>query len=908
LRRVAHTQLTSDPAGTDIVDTTYDSFGRVASVSNPYRSTSDPSYGITRYGYDALSRLASITLADGSSSTFAYGTGSPQCPNSAPGYPVTATDEAGNARMIFTTVEGAIREVDEPGSSGLNQYTCYTNDSLERLVAITQGAQTRTYKYDMLSRLVSTKQPEETGVCSSDPSNPSTCYTYDADGNVLTRTDARGVTTTYAYNALNQLTSKQYSDGTPVANFWYNYNSATIGNWTQSGLQNVYGRLYATCTSNAVGACPGGYSATVYSYDAMGRVANYWQCTPYNCGASAWEMTYNYDKAGDVASWTHPAGFTITNTINAARQITQIQSNLVDSSHPQYLAQNIAYTPWGAEQTLENGCAGSGCTNILETYAYNNRLQPVMIELGNTSNASANYCLVYNYYAGPGEPTSCAAPAQGNSGNNGNVMGYYYQDNVNPTLGHTATYTYDSLNRLASAVATAGSTYSYTFSYDRYGNMTCNKTQGQCTTLTFPSNNGSTTNQPNNPYYTFDAAGNLTADGTGAGSHTYQWDAEERLISVDGGATDSLTYNALGQKVQWSGYQLLWDSGGRWAGRYYGGWNVSGAFYLGARSLGIYLDQFYGVHVNHLGSVMANTNAAGSESGDVMFYPWGLVWGGAAQDWSFSGFEYEDNTAATLDPTLFRDYAILKGRWLSPDPLGGDVTNPQSLNRYAYALNNPTTFVDPLGLDATGCTQATMADGTQGYGCSGPDSVTVIASAGAIGLIGNLGGVESPPPLIFQPGRSYGGGGGGAPASKSPPKPEVPLNPFATQVFAQVYSNLNFLDPAPCGGGFFGFRGLEGNLGLAKAGAYVIGMQDSQSGSSLGTLVEGGVGPLSVGNETAVSPASGNVESSTLVFLGAGVGAFGGFNQGQIQLGLYGSADVVGGGAYVSLVPAGTCH
>jgi hypothetical protein len=38
------------------------------------------------------------------------------------------------------------------------------------------------------------------------------------------------------------------------------------------------------------------------------------------------------------------------------------------------------------------------------------------------------------------------------------------------------------------------------------------------------------------------------------------------------------------------------------------------------------------------------------------------------------------------------------GRWMTPDPLGGDVTNPQSLNRYAYALNNPTTFVDPLGL------------------------------------------------------------------------------------------------------------------------------------------------------------------------------------------------------------------
>src|ERR1700748_1936466 len=29
------------------------------------------------------------------------------------------------------------------------------------------------------------------------------------------------------------------------------------------------------------------------------------------------------------------------------------------------------------------------------------------------------------------------------------------------------------------------------------------------------------------------------------------------------------------------------------------------------------------------------------------------------------------------------------GRFMSPDPLGGDLTNPQSLNRYAYVLNNP---------------------------------------------------------------------------------------------------------------------------------------------------------------------------------------------------------------------------
>ncbi len=42
-------------------------------------------------------------------------------------------------------------------------------------------------------------------------------------------------------------------------------------------------------------------------------------------------------------------------------------------------------------------------------------------------------------------------------------------------------------------------------------------------------------------------------------------------------------------------------------------------------------------------------------------------------------------------------------RWLSPDPLGGQISNPQSLNRYSYALNNPTTLTDPLGLKASYC-------------------------------------------------------------------------------------------------------------------------------------------------------------------------------------------------------------
>jgi RHS repeat-associated protein len=63
-----------------------------------------------------------------------------------------------------------------------------------------------------------------------------------------------------------------------------------------------------------------------------------------------------------------------------------------------------------------------------------------------------------------------------------------------------------------------------------------------------------------------------------------------------------------------------------------------------------------------------------------------------------------DGNSATVDSMVsipFRKYNPYQGRWISPDP-GGlsvvDPSNPQSWNRYAYVLNNPLAFKDPLGL------------------------------------------------------------------------------------------------------------------------------------------------------------------------------------------------------------------
>jgi uncharacterized protein RhaS with RHS repeats len=46
---------------------------------------------------------------------------------------------------------------------------------------------------------------------------------------------------------------------------------------------------------------------------------------------------------------------------------------------------------------------------------------------------------------------------------------------------------------------------------------------------------------------------------------------------------------------------------------------------------------------------------------------------------------------------------------MSPDPLGGKLTNPQSLNRYTYVLNNPLSFTDPTGMYVTNCASGDKA-------------------------------------------------------------------------------------------------------------------------------------------------------------------------------------------------------
>lgn len=110
------------------------------------------------------------------------------------------------------------------------------------------------------------------------------------------------------------------------------------------------------------------------------------------------------------------------------------------------------------------------------------------------------------------------------------------------------------------------------------------------------------------------------------------------------------------------------------------------------------------IHTDHLGSTSVVTDEDGVMVELLDYNPYGTErssWGSgdsgvAASQKTYIG-EYSDSetnlsylNARYYDPTI--------GRFLSQDPWFGDLTNPQSLNKYSYTENNPVKFTDSSGL------------------------------------------------------------------------------------------------------------------------------------------------------------------------------------------------------------------
>jgi YD repeat-containing protein len=217
LGRLTQTQVNSDPQGTVYTDTTYDALGRMATVSNPYRTCGSDitsSCGSTTYGYDALSRKTSETLPDNSVLTTAY------C-----GPSTLVKDPTNRWRRSRSDALGRLVEVDEPNSStatvvstgcpGTGEpiwVTTYGYDALGNLISVLQnGSHSRSFTNDSLSRLLTSTNPEVGTIT----------YTYDPNSNVATKKDARNITTTYTYDALNREKTATYSNNDPTVSMNY---------------------------------------------------------------------------------------------------------------------------------------------------------------------------------------------------------------------------------------------------------------------------------------------------------------------------------------------------------------------------------------------------------------------------------------------------------------------------------------------------------------------------------------------------------------------------------------------------------------------------------------------------------------------------------------------------------------
>ena len=326
LGRVVKSVLTSDSAGADETDTTYDALGRVSGVSNPYRSTSDPTYGWTTYLYDALGRKTGQHQSDGVSIlSWLYS-----------GPTVTSTDEAGVQMQHTTDGLGRLTQVVELGTtaSPLSLTTLYNYDTLGNLSTVSQNGgsgntpRARNFSYDSLSRLLTSTNPETGTICYGQWSGSNCINGYDANGNLQYKTDARGVVTHYTYDNLNRLLSKTYPAGTASA--CYQYDSSSVA----GAGGNLIGRLTNKWTQ--AGACPSPPSPpatpltfrSYLSYDAMGRLLNERQCTRSNCGTTSYAPSYTYDLAGHIITHTNGTGaFTFTDSYDAAGRLASVVSN-----------------------------------------------------------------------------------------------------------------------------------------------------------------------------------------------------------------------------------------------------------------------------------------------------------------------------------------------------------------------------------------------------------------------------------------------------------------------------------------------------------------------------------------------------------------------------------------------------
>jgi RHS repeat-associated protein len=507
-------------------------------------------------------------------------------------------------------------------------------------------------------------------------------------------------TISYCYDALNRITKKFYSSSPDCANgnpdVSYTYDLATLPG---GAVHNPVGRLVQTTSFASTGNV-----TTIDSYDLMGRTEFETEYPNRSNSALFKQFSYTYNLDGSLKSITYPpsaaypSGRVVTYTYNQAQR----PISAADTTNT--FATGAHYTAWGALSSVMN-------SGITTTDTYNTRMQPSELKAA-VGGQPPILDLMYDF-------NSCNS----NGGNNGNVC----RLTNNKDGSRSQSFQYDLLNRLTQALTPNSANWGTNYAYDSWGNLLQKKPIPNYTDSDpQPAAGMSNVNVHNQvANWCYDAAGNVVGPNnpcsTYASSHTpYEnvFDSENRLIQTSvGGVTSYYDYDADGQRVKKTGSTntLYWYG----AGGVLEETDLSGAlkneyiFFGGKRTARYSATNGYSFYFSdHLGSAAVVTDALGNIKEESDYYSFGgeriVTDLGIGNNYKFTDKERDSETGC--DYFGARYYCNPIGRFITADWSAKPTTvpyanfgNPQSLNLYLYAKNNPTTFGDPDGHCETTC-------------------------------------------------------------------------------------------------------------------------------------------------------------------------------------------------------------
>lgn len=595
-----------------------------------------------RQEFDALSRLWKMIGAQNQTAQFSYD------PNGNLTQTIDALHHTANNR--FDALNRLIQSTDPAGGQILQNY-----DDLDKITKVTDPRSIDTiYMTNVLGDILQEISADRGTIT----------YTYDAAGNQITRTDARGVIQTTTYDALDRPIGQSYITVVDVPD-------TAVTTWRYDEGTNGIGRLTGMNDESGI---------TTYQYDVYGRLLNKTQTIHYGKESFTHALSYQYDNSGRLNQTIYPSGIRINTFYDIDGHPVEIHIN------DNVLMHDIAYYPFGAPKSW---VWGNG-----QPY---NRSYDLDGRLTQHSVGTDIQTLTYDA-AGRIIGTSQTSPIYNRS------------------------FEYDVLGRL---IRQADNISTRLWGYDANSNRTHEQSGSMIFPymLDTGSNHLLQVAGPVARIYTYDAAGNPLTDGI---TH-YAWDASGRLSKtmLNNKVSDNL-YNGLGERLLKIGsrsakgkpYLYFYDSTGQLIGDYE---KIKGAkqttnwipkqetIWLGDIPIAVIRQSVATepVQVFYIYTDYLNTPRLIVNQSNTPVWRWDNVYAFGSNlpyedpDGDGQSFEYNlrfpgqyFDKETGLHYNYFRYYEPETGRYLSSDPIG--VAG--GLNTYGYANGNPINRLDPFGL------------------------------------------------------------------------------------------------------------------------------------------------------------------------------------------------------------------